>query len=64
MGTVTLERIHEDLMSMKKEIHEIKSYLAEESLELTEGTKKQIRESRKRDEKEFVSQEDVERKHL
>ncbi|MAE43344.1 hypothetical protein CMO93_06215 [Candidatus Woesearchaeota archaeon] len=64
MATVTLETIHKDILSMKKELHEIKSYMKEDELELTDETKKQITESRNRDDSEFISQEEIERKFL
>ena len=62
--TVTLEKIHEDMLSIKKELHRIVSYFEEDDLELSEDSKKQIIESRKTPAAEMISQEEVEKEFL
>lgn len=58
MEHVTLERIHEDLLMIKKEIDYIKAMI-EEDFELADGVVEEIEKSRKRQKKEFVSHEDM-----
>ena len=58
MGAITLKKIHEDLMGIKKELEHIKT-LVEEDFELSESVLRDIEESRKRPRKEFVSHEDM-----
>lgn len=58
MGAITLEKIHEDLIGLKKEMKHIK-ILLEENFELSEDVIKEIEESRKRPKEEFISHEEM-----
>ena len=62
--TVTLETIHEDILSLKKEFVGVVSYFEEDKMELLEEVKRQIEDSRKTPHFEMVSQEDVEKEFL
>lgn len=55
---VTLEKIHQDIVGLKKEVEHLKT-LVEEDFELADGVVKDIEASRKRSRKEFVSNEDM-----
>ncbi len=62
--SVTLEKVHEDLMAIRRDIKKIVEYLEEDDRELSEDIKKQIAESRKRDISEFIPQTEVEKEFL
>ena len=62
--TVTLEKIHEDMLSIKKELHRIVSYFEEDDLELSDNIKKEITESREKPGSEMMSQDEVEKEFL
>ena len=62
--TVTLEKIHEDMLSIKKELHRIVSYFEEDDLELSDNIKKEITESREKPVSEMISQDEVEKEFL
>jgi len=47
MGTVTLEKIYDEILGLKTEVEYIKECLHEDFLELSEETKKEIEDSRK-----------------
>ena len=64
MTEVTLEQVNKNVLSLKKEVDEIKELLEESNLELTGEVKAQIEESRKRSPTEFKSQEEIEKKFL
>ena len=64
MTEVTLERINKNVLELKKELDDIKEMLEESSLELTEGVKLSIKESRKRPASVFKTQEAIEEKFL
>ena len=64
MGQVTLEKVNENILVLKKELDEIKDMLEESNLELRDEVKAQIGESRKRHVSEFKSQEEIEKKFL
>ena len=64
MTSVTLERINENILDLKKEIEDIKEMLEESNLELKDEVKKQIDESRKRPVSEFKTQDEMEKKFL
>lgn len=64
MVEVTLEKINENVLILKKEVDEIKEMLEESDLELKGEVKAQIEESRKRPVSEFKSQEEIEKKFL
>jgi mevalonate kinase len=61
---ITLKEIHKDLKALRKDVKEIKDYIEESGLELSDEAKDQINESRKRDIGEFLSQEEIEKKFL
>lgn len=54
METITLKEIHEDIMGLKKELRFIKTLIGNEHL-LADDVIKEIEESRKKPEKEFIS---------
>ena len=58
METVTLNRIHEDIQSLRKEVEEMKIVL-EEDLEISDEVVKEILESRSRSKEELISNEDM-----
>ncbi|HJH28135.1 MAG TPA: hypothetical protein C5S51_00280 [Methanosarcinaceae archaeon] len=62
--TVTLETIHEDILSLRKEFVGVVSYFEEDKMELSEEIKKQIEDSRKTSNLEMLSQEEVEKEFL
>jgi hypothetical protein len=62
--SITLEKVYEDLMTIKKDIKKIMEYLEEEELELSDEIKQQITESRKRPLSEMIPQEEVEKEFL
>lgn len=64
MSEITLEQVNENIMSLKKELHEIKGMLEESNLELTSEVKAQIEKSRKRPVSEFKTQKEIEKKYL
>ena len=64
MAEVTLKEIHEDLVSIKKDVHKIKIYFEEDNLELSEDIKKQIAISRKTPVSQMISQNEVEMEFL
>ena len=61
--TVTLETIHEDILSLKREFGGAVSYFEEDKMELSE-IKKQIDDSRKTPIFEMLTQEEVEKEFL
>ena len=63
MGTVSLERIHEDLVTLQRDVQFIKHIVSEE-FELSSAAKKELEEARKTPRAEFVKQEDVEKEFL
>ena len=62
--TVTLETIHEDILSLRKEFVGVVSYFEEDKMELSEEIKRQIEDSRKTPHFEMLSQEEVEKEFL
>ncbi len=64
MTTVTLTQVNENILSLKKEVDQIKELLSEYSLELSEEAKTQIIESRKRPASEFKTQKEIEKRFL
>ena len=64
MSTATLEQVNENILAVKQELDEIKDYIKEESMELSEETKNKIEESRKRPISKMKTQEEIERKFL
>jgi len=68
MPSVTLEHINKNILvlnkeleAMKHEIEEIKEYIRED-YEISDDVKKQIEESIKRPESEFISHEEVKKR--
>lgn len=62
--TVSLKEIQKDLKALRKEVREIRGFIEEGRLSLSEDAKKQVTESRRRAKEEFLSQDEVERKFL
>jgi len=64
MDSVTLEKIHEDLLLVKKDLNKIRAHFEEDGLELSDEIKKQIVESRKKPMSRMIPQEEVEKEFL
>lgn len=64
MEVVTLEKIHEDLLLIKKDMNKIRVYFDEDEFKLSDEIKKQILESRKIPMSRMIPQEEVEREFL
>ena len=64
MSEVTLQEVNENILSLKREMDDIKELLEEANLELRDEVKLQIEESRKRPVSEFKSQKELEKKFL
>ena len=62
--TITLETIHEDILSLKREFGRVISYFEEDKIELSEEIKKQIDDSRKTAIFKMLTQEEVEKEFL
>jgi len=62
--SVTLETIHEDILSLKRELSEIVSHFEEDKMKLSFEIKKQIEDSRKTPNFEMLTQEQVEKEFL
>ena len=62
--TVTLETIHKDILSLKREFGGAVSYFEEDKMELSLEIKKQIDDSRKSQIFEMLTQEEVEKEFL
>jgi len=54
---VSLKDISKDLKALRREVKEIRNYIEEGGMELSDDVKKQVDESRKRPCKDFLSQE-------
>ena len=57
MKTITLERIHEDILDLKEEIKDLKNLMMED-FELSDDLVKEINESRKRSKKRVQKKEE------
>ncbi len=64
MESITLTKIHEDLLSIKKDMNRIRIFFDEDEFKLSDDIKKQILESRKIPMSQMISQEEVEREFL
>ncbi len=64
MTEVTLEKINENILVLKKELDYIKEILEESEFELTDEVKEQIDESRNRPVSEFKTQKEIEKNFL
>lgn len=62
MGSVTLEKINENINNLRLDILELKARVDEE-YELSEEAKRDLEEARKQMKKEFVSHEDIMKKY-
>ncbi|MBC2763352.1 MAG: hypothetical protein HF970_08565 [ANME-2 cluster archaeon] len=62
--TLTLETIHGDILSFKREFGGVVSYFEEDKMELSFEIKKQIEDSRKTPIFEMRTQEEVEKEFL
>lgn len=62
--TVTLETIHEDILSLKREFGGVVLYFKEDKMELSLEIKKQIEDSRKTPIFEMLGQKEVEKEFL
>ena len=58
MKSITLEVIHEDILNLKREIDDLKN-LMKEDFELSDSLITDMKESRKRSKKEFISHEEM-----
>ena len=58
MANITLEKIHEDITALKKDIEHIKM-IVDEDFELADEVVEEIDESRKRPKKEFISNDEM-----
>ena len=58
METITLNKIHEDIQSLKKEVEEMKIVL-EEDIEISDDVVNEIEESRSNPKEELISNEDM-----
>lgn len=63
-NSVAIEKMREDIKSMKTDVRVIIEYIEEGRLEISDEAKTQIKESRKRNPSEFVSQQEIERRFL
>ncbi len=64
MEVITLEKIHEDLLLIKKDMNKIRVYFDEDEFKLSDEIKKQILESRKIPMSRMIPQEEVESEFL
>ena len=64
MESITLNKIHADLLSIKKDMNRIRIFFDEDEFKLSDEIKKQIVESRKTPMSSMISQEEVEREFL
>ena len=64
MESITLNKIHEDLLSIKKDMDRIRIFFDEDEFKLSDEIKKQIKESRKTPISAMISQEEVEKEFL
>lgn len=58
METITLEKIHNDILGLKEEIKQMRVFI-EEDFEIADDVIKEIEESQKRPEKEFISHKEM-----
>ena len=61
MVNVTLEQVNQNVLTLKKELDDIKEMLEESKMELTDEVKAHISESRKKPRSSFKTQEDLEK---
>ncbi len=60
MEQVTLEQIHEDIISLREELGQVKAIL-EEDFELKDDLRLDIKHSRQRSPREFISHQEIKR---
>ncbi len=58
---ISLEHIHKDILTLAKNMEEIRMIVAEDQLELSDETKRLLEEARKVPESELISHEEVKR---
>lgn len=58
MASVTLEQLNDNIMELKKDVEELKEYMREDFVR-ADSVKKDIADSRKRPDSEFVKHDDV-----
>lgn len=58
METITLERLHKEMLSIKKELKRI-SFILGEDFELSKEARKELREARKEPISSYVDHEEV-----
>ena len=63
MGTISLERIHKELVHLQKDMEFVKKVIAED-FELSDEAKKELKEARATPTEEFTSQEEMEKEFL
>jgi len=60
--TITLEKIHEDIMELKRDLNKVKMIVSED-FELADDVVKEMQESRKRPKKDLISHEKMMNKY-
>lgn len=63
MTTPTIETVNENILKLRDEIASIKRFV-EEDFELNDDVVEEVDESRRRNEKEFISQEEMKEEFL
>jgi len=64
MANITLNQINNNILTLKREVDDIKGLLEESNMELSDKVKTEIEKSRKRNIFEFKTQEEMEKKFL
>ncbi len=57
--TEILRQINDNVLALRKEVADLKECVHEDFLEISADVKREVKESRKRPEKEFVKHKDV-----
>ena len=63
MGSLSLRKIHEDLLDIKGELKLLRNLIAE-NFELSDWAKKELKSARKSSKKKYVSQSVMEKEFL
>ena len=58
MGSLTIEKLHEDMLDLKKEVKHLRNVI-EEEYELADDVVDDIEESKSRDSKQMISHEEM-----
>ena len=64
MANITINQINNNILTLKREVDDIKGLLEESNMELSDKVKTEIEKSRKRNIFEFKTQEEMEKKFL